>query len=79
MYPSREKLIEGIFMNEIVQDPFFYELLRDIQTQCSTASLEELARETGFMKRKRQMTLEASHFMCFTGAARRSIITGPNV
>ena len=51
-------------MNQIVQDPFFYELLKDIQTQCSTASLEELARETGFMKRKRQMTPEAFLTLC---------------
>ena len=51
-------------MNQILQDPFFYELLKDIQTQCSTASLEELARETGFMKRKRQMTPEAFLALC---------------
>jgi hypothetical protein len=32
-------------MSQILKDPFFYELLRDIQDQCSINSLEKLARE----------------------------------
>ena len=50
-------------MNQILQDPYLYELLKDIQKQCSSSSLEALARETGFLKRKRQMTPEA--FLAF--------------
>ncbi|MFJ5718147.1 hypothetical protein [Neobacillus sp. NPDC093127] len=51
-------------MNQILKDPFFYELLKDIQEHCSTSSLEELARETGFLKRKRQLTPEAFLALC---------------
>ena len=57
-------------MNQILQDPYLYELLKDIQKQCSSSSLEALARETGFLKRKRQMTPEAFLALCvFTVAA----------
>jgi len=51
-------------MSQILKDPFFYELLRDIQNQCSVKSLEKLARETGFLKRKRQLTPEAFLALC---------------
>ena len=51
-------------MNQILQDPYLYELLKDIQKQCSSSSLEALARETGFLKRKRQMTPEAFLALC---------------
>lgn len=51
-------------MNQLLKDPFFYELLKDIHDLCSTTSLGELARETGFLKRKRQLTPEAFLAIC---------------
>lgn len=51
-------------MKQILYEPFFYELLKDIQDQCSITSLEKLARETGFIKRKRQLTPEAFLALC---------------
>ena len=59
-------------MNQILQDPYLYELVKDIQKQCSFSSLEALARETGFIKRKRQMTPEA--FMAFCECFMNSVI-----
>jgi hypothetical protein len=51
-------------MGQILQDSFFYELLKDIQIHCSTPSLEKLARDTGFLKRKRQLTPEDFLALC---------------
>ena len=35
-------------MNQILQDPYLYELLKDIQKQCSTSSLDALAEKLDF-------------------------------